>query len=44
MDLLVLVKQVPDTEAIIRAQSDTELDIENKYALNFFDEFAVEEA
>jgi electron transfer flavoprotein beta subunit len=44
MDILVLVKQVPDTEAIIRAQSDTELDIENKYALNFFDEFAVEEA
>lgn len=44
MDILVLVKQVPDTEAIIRAQSDTELDIENKYSLNFFDEFAVEEA
>jgi electron transfer flavoprotein beta subunit len=44
MNILVLVKQVPDTEAIIRAQSDTELDIENKYALNFFDEFAVEEA
>ncbi len=44
MDLLVLVKQVPDTEAIIRVQSDTELDIENKYALNFFDEFALEEA
>ncbi len=44
MNILVLVKQVPDAEAIIRAQSDTELDIENKYALNFFDEFAVEEA
>jgi len=44
MNILVLVKQVPDTEAIIRAQSDTELNIENKYALNFFDEFAVEEA
>lgn len=44
MNILVLVKQVPDTEAIIRAKSDTELDIENKYALNFFDEFAVEEA
>jgi electron transfer flavoprotein beta subunit len=44
MHILVLVKQVPDTEAIIRAQSDTQLDIENKYALNFFDEFAVEEA
>ena len=44
MNILVLVKQVPDTEAIIKAQSDTELDIENKYALNFFDEFAVEEA
>jgi electron transfer flavoprotein beta subunit len=44
MNILVLVKQVPDTEAIIRAQSDTQLDIENKYALNFFDEFAVEEA
>ena len=44
MNILVLVKQVPDTEAIIRARSDTELDIENKYALNFFDEFAIEEA
>lgn len=44
MDMLVLVKQVPDTEAIIRARSDTVLDIEDKYALNFFDEFAVEEA
>ncbi|RPJ09084.1 MAG: electron transfer flavoprotein subunit beta/FixA family protein [Deltaproteobacteria bacterium] len=42
MEIYVLVKQVPDPEAIIKVKSDTELDIENKYFTNFFDEIAVE--
>jgi electron transfer flavoprotein beta subunit len=36
------VKQVPDPEAIIRVKSDSELEIENKYFTNFFDEIAIE--
>jgi electron transfer flavoprotein beta subunit len=42
MEIYVLVKQVPDPEAIIKVKSDTELDVENKYFTNFFDEIAVE--
>lgn len=42
MEIYVLVKQVPDPEAIIRVKSDSELEIENKYFTNFFDEIAVE--
>jgi len=43
--ILVFVKQVADTEARIIISSDQKsLEIENKYAINFFDEFAVEEA
>ncbi len=42
MDIYVLVKQVPDPEALVRVKSDTELDIENKYFTNYFDEIAVE--
>jgi electron transfer flavoprotein beta subunit len=43
--ILVFVKQVADTEARIIISSDQKgLEIENKYAVNFFDEFAVEEA
>jgi electron transfer flavoprotein beta subunit len=38
----VLVKQVPDPEAIIKVKSDSELEIENKYFTNFFDEIAIE--
>lgn len=45
MNILVFVKQVADTEARILIKSDNKsLEIENKYNLNFFDEFAVEEA
>lgn len=45
MNILVLIKQVADTEARIVIGSDhRSLEIENKYAINFFDEFAVEEA
>jgi electron transfer flavoprotein beta subunit len=42
MEIYVLVKQVPDPEAIVRVRSDSELEIENKYFTNFFDEIAVE--
>jgi len=42
MEIYVLVKQVPDPEAIVKVKSDTELDIENKYFTNFFDEIAIE--
>lgn len=45
MNILVFLKQVADTEAKVTIGSDGKsLDIENKYAINFFDEFAVEEA
>lgn len=45
MNILVFIKQVADTEARIIISSDLKsLEIENKYAVNFFDEFAVEEA
>ena len=45
MKVLVSIKQVADTEARIIIGSDKKgLEIENKYAVNFFDEFAVEEA
>jgi electron transfer flavoprotein beta subunit len=42
MEIYVLVKQVPDPEAIVRVKSDSELEIENKYFTNFFDEIAIE--
>jgi electron transfer flavoprotein beta subunit len=42
MDVYVLVKQVPDPEAIVKVKSDTELDIENKYFTSFFDEIGIE--
>jgi len=42
MEIYVLVKQVPDPEAIVRVKSDTELDIENKYFTSYFDEIGVE--
>lgn len=45
MNILVCIKQVADTEARILLKSDKKsLEIENKYNMNFFDEFAVEEA
>lgn len=45
MNILVFVKQVADTEAIITLGGENKmLEIENKYAINFFDEFAIEEA
>lgn len=45
MNIVVLVKQVPDPESIVAvAGNGTKLDIEQKFALNLFDEFAIEEA
>jgi len=45
VNILVFIKQVADTEARIVINNDRNaLEIENKYAINFFDEFAVEEA
>jgi electron transfer flavoprotein beta subunit len=45
LKILVFIKQVADTEARILIKSDKKsLEIENKYNMNFFDEFAVEEA
>lgn len=44
MNVYVLVKYVPDTEAIVKVTSESELEIENKYFTSFFDEVAIEEA
>jgi len=45
VNIMVFVKQVADTEARISVKSDKKsLEIENKYNMNFFDEFALEEA
>jgi electron transfer flavoprotein beta subunit len=45
VNILVFIKQVADTEARIIIGGDNKtLEIENKYAVNFFDEFAIEEA
>ena len=42
MEIFVLVKQVPDPEAIVKVKSDAELEIENKYFTSYFDEVAIE--
>jgi electron transfer flavoprotein beta subunit len=44
LDTAVLVKQVPDHEAIVQLKSEQELDIEERYVCSFFDEIAVEAA
>ena len=44
MNIYVLVKYVPDTEAIVKVASESELEIENKYFTSYFDEVAIEEA
>jgi electron transfer flavoprotein beta subunit len=44
MKICVLVKQVPDHEAIVRVREDFTLEVEDKHATNFFDEIAVEQA
>lgn len=40
----VLVKQVPDPEALIRVAGEAELEVEAKGVTNFFDEIAIEQA
>ena len=45
MNIIVFIKQVADSEARIVISGDHKsLEIENKYTVNFFDEFAIEEA
>jgi len=45
MDILVLIKQVPDPEALVEiAAGGKSLNIEPKFATNLFDEYALEEA
>jgi electron transfer flavoprotein beta subunit len=45
MNIAVLVKQVPDPEALVSISNDgTKLEIEQKFTMNLFDEFALEEA
>ncbi len=45
MNILVLIKQVPDPEALVEIGSDGKnLNIEPKFATNLFDEYAIEEA
>ncbi len=44
LKVAVLVKQVPDHEAIVQIGSDGNLDIENRYVCSFFDEIAIEQA
>ncbi len=44
LKIAVLVKQVPDLEAVVQVKSATELDIENRYLCSFFDEIALEMA
>jgi electron transfer flavoprotein beta subunit len=45
VNIMVLIKQVPDSEAMIQVRADgSGVDIEDRYTLNFFDSLAVEEA
>ncbi len=44
LKIAVLVKQVPDHEAIVQIDADGTLDIEDRYVCSFFDEIAVEAA
>ncbi len=44
LKVAVLVKQVPDLEAIVQIDSSGDLDIENRYVCSFFDEIAIEQA
>jgi electron transfer flavoprotein beta subunit len=45
MNIVVLAKQVPDPEAYVEVRTDgSKLEIEQKFAANVFDEYALEEA
>jgi electron transfer flavoprotein beta subunit len=44
LKVAVLVKQVPDHEALVRVESEQHLEIEDRYVCSFFDEIAIEAA
>jgi len=45
VNIVVLVKQVPDSEAMVQVrEGGSAVEVEDKYTLNFFDSLAVEEA
>ena len=44
LKIAVLVKQVPDHEALVRVKAEHELEIEDRYVCSFFDEIALEAA
>jgi electron transfer flavoprotein beta subunit len=44
LKITVLIKQVPDHEAIVQIGADGTLDIEDRYVCSFFDEIAIEAA
>jgi electron transfer flavoprotein beta subunit len=45
VNIVVLVKQVPDSEALVQVKADEmAVEVEDRYTLNFFDSLAVEEA
>jgi electron transfer flavoprotein beta subunit len=44
LKIAVLIKQVPDHEAMVQVKSEQELEIEDRYVCSFFDEIAVEAA
>lgn len=44
LKVVVLVKQAPDLEAIVRVEKDGSLEVENRYVCSFFDEVAIEAA
>jgi electron transfer flavoprotein beta subunit len=44
LKVVVLVKQVPDLEALVRVASEQELEIEDRYVCSFFDDVALEAA
>lgn len=44
LNVAVLVKQVPDHEALVRIRSEQELDIEERHVCSFYDEIAIEAA
>ena len=41
LKIAVLIKQVPDHEAIVQIGADGTLDIEDRYVCSFFDEIAI---
>ena len=45
MNIVVLIKQVPESEALVQVKADgSGVEVEDRYTLNFFDSLAVEEA